>query len=298
MTQPDAFRKFVLSRAPRHFKVLITSFGIVMFVALCAGVVSFWGRTGMTPAGIAAWYRGDGVLNGGTGAPMAAKSLREMMDATWLQLLGQGSAFFILAGLTALTTLAASRKIALFIAASSAILLDAAAPWLIRYVAGPLAPLQIVTTLAVVLIGTILVIVPLREAWSTEMPVAAASADDEPIFPPRPGESRPKRERPRRGERRDGDRRDGDRRPRRHAARRPNMAVDAVGGTPAGVIASTEADSAADRSEADSASSPDDRRSRRRRRWRGRGRPSGASSSPGETVGAGADRGGPSFGGE
>lgn len=299
MNQQYANRKFVLSQAPHHLKVLITVFSIVMLAALGAGVASLWSRTGMTPAGIMAWYRGgEGVFSGGSIASGEARSLGEMFDATRSQLLGSGAALFLLAGLAGLTTLAESRKVTLYALAFAALLLDAAAPWLIRYATGALAPLQIVTTLAVIVSAAVLAIIPAREVWFSGAAAAAAVPDDDAIFPLRPGETRPKRERPRRGERRDGDRRDGDRRPRRQPSRRPVAAGDAVPGGAADPSAQAGADSVSERPGAIADSANDERRSRRRRRWRGRSRPSGAGASTGETIGAGADHGGSSFGGD
>lgn len=294
MTQYYSYRKFSLPDAPRHVKVLLTTFSVVILVALSVGLINYWDKTGMTVAGVTAWYRGNEGQPVGGGAMIFEKTFREMIDATHPHLFGQGVLLFILSHIVALTALSERKKIALYVFSFAAMLLDAAVPWLIRYVSPGLAPLQLVSIGALTLAFAAQIVVPAREMWFTAAAAPEPAADDGPIFPPRPGESRPQRERPRR---------DGDRRPRRGGARRP-----APAGSPAAAGAGDPAFAMAD-GPADSPDSPgdaasDDRRSRRRRRWRGRGRPSGGSTSDTPvTSGAGGDGssrngGGSSRGGE
>ncbi|HEX7878639.1 MAG TPA: FAD:protein FMN transferase [Candidatus Eisenbacteria bacterium] len=166
MTQYHADRKFTLAGAPRHIRVLITSFNVIVLIALLVGVVNYWDKTGMTPAGVRAWYRGnegEAVIDD---APMTfEKTFRELLDATHPHLFGQGVLLFILSHIVALTGLSERRKIAIYLLSFGAMLLDAAMPWLIRYVSPGLAPLSIVSLLFLTCMFALQVIVPIREMW-------------------------------------------------------------------------------------------------------------------------------------
>ncbi|MDZ4804635.1 MAG: FAD:protein FMN transferase [Candidatus Eisenbacteria bacterium] len=177
MTQYHAERKFNLSGAPRHTKVLITVFNMVIVVALIVGVINYWDKTGMTPAGVRAWYNGnEGEMLPDAGVMTFEKTFRELLDAVHPHLFGQGVLLFILSHIVALTALSERRKIALYLFSFAAMLLDAAMPWLIRYVSPGLAPLSIVSILALTFAFLLQVMLPIRDMWFTRHPPTRKSA--------------------------------------------------------------------------------------------------------------------------
>ncbi len=167
MTQFYTYRGFSLRRSAPQTKVLITAFLLTIAVAIAVGVVNYRVRTGLVPGGSAEWYRG----NEATAAPDAPllyeKTPLELLDATHPHLFGQAFLFFVLCHLFALTPVRPRFKTALYLGAFGTVLIDAAAPWLIRYLSPAFAYLQIAGTAAMVAIFLILVWVPLREMWWT-----------------------------------------------------------------------------------------------------------------------------------
>lgn len=164
MSQLYTYRGFSLRKAAAHTKVMITAFLLTVSLAITVGVVNYRVRTGLTPSGSAAWYRG----NGGAGAgALYEKTPLELLDATHPHLFGQAFLFFVLCHLFALTPVRAGLKVALYSASFTAVLVDAGSPWLIRYVHPAFAWLQLLGTTLMVTCFLVLVVVPLKEMWLT-----------------------------------------------------------------------------------------------------------------------------------
>lgn len=157
MTQYYAYRGFSLRRAAHPTRVMITAFLLTVSLAIGVGVVNYRVRTGLVPAGAADWYRGSGALY--------EKTPLELLDATHPHLFGQAFLFFLLCHLFALTPVRAGFKTALYSAAFASVTVDAASPWLIRYVAPGFGWLQVIGTATMVAAFLVLVWVPLREMW-------------------------------------------------------------------------------------------------------------------------------------
>ena len=162
MTQYYTYRGFSLRKAAFHTRVLITGFLITVSLAVATGVLMYRVRTGVTPSGAAAWYRGDAAAGA---VAEGARSAAELLDATHPHLFGQAFLYFVLCHLFALTQVPARRKVALYTAAYASVLIDAAAPWLIRYVSPTLGWLQVAGNVLTVTTFLILVGIPLREMW-------------------------------------------------------------------------------------------------------------------------------------
>lgn len=158
MTQLYTYRGFSLRRAPTHAKVLITAFLSTVSLAIAVGVVNYRVRTGLSSGGAALWYRGGA-------AGLEEKSALELLDATHPHLFGQAFLFFVLCHLFALTPVRADRKVVLFSLSFLSVVLDAATPWLIRYVSPAFGWLQVAGTVLMVGCFLVLVVVPLREMW-------------------------------------------------------------------------------------------------------------------------------------
>lgn len=213
MTQYFSYKKFTLLQAPRHTRVLITAFNVVVFLALLVSLLNYWDKTGMTPAGVRTLYRGNEDAELAPGEAMVfEKTFRELLDATHPHLFGQGVLLFILSHIVALTGLSQRKKITIYLVSFGAMLFDAALPWLIRYVSAELAPLQIVSILALTAAFMAQLWFPIREMWF--MPGRAlaspASAVREPPAESDAAAESPERKRPR-GRRRYRGRRNGQR---------------------------------------------------------------------------------------
>lgn len=160
MTQFFTYQGFSLRRAGLHIRVLITSFLTVSALALGVGVLNHWVRTGLSPAGAAAYMRGDGV-------ELLEKTPLELLDATHPHLFGQAFFFFVLCHLFALVPVRSSVKLWVYLAAFASIVADASSPWLIRYVSPSFGWLQIAGTTVMTVVFLVLVGWPLREMWLT-----------------------------------------------------------------------------------------------------------------------------------
>lgn len=165
MTQFYTYRGFSLRRAARPTKVMITAFLVTVAAALAVGVINYRVRTGLVPSGAVEWYRGN-AATAGPGEPLLfEKTPLELLDATHPHLFGQAFLFFVLCHIFALTPVRPRLKSTLYLAAFASVLVDAAAPWLIRYVSPAFGWLQVLGTAVMVLAFLILVWVPLREMW-------------------------------------------------------------------------------------------------------------------------------------
>ncbi|MEN8376709.1 MAG: hypothetical protein ABFS34_14880 [Gemmatimonadota bacterium] len=158
MTQFFTYQGFSLRRAGLHIRVLITAFLGVSALALAVGVLNHWVRTGLSPAGAASYMRGNGV-------DLLEKSPLELLDATHPHLFGQAFFFFVLCHLFALVPVRSSVKLWVYVAAFASVLVDAASPWLIRYVGPGFGWLQITGTTLMTIVFAVLVGWPLREMW-------------------------------------------------------------------------------------------------------------------------------------
>ena len=159
MTQYYTYRGFSLRRAAPATKVLLSAFVLTVALAVAVGVINSRVRTGLTPAGAAAWYRGADA------AGLYARTPLELLDATHPHLFGQAFLFFVLCHIFALTPVRPRAKLLLYLAAFGSVLVDAASPWLIRFVSPLFGWLQLFGTGVMVLSFVVLVAVPLREMW-------------------------------------------------------------------------------------------------------------------------------------
>jgi hypothetical protein len=133
----------------------------------------------MTPAGVKAFYRGNENEELSPGESMAfEKTFRELLDATHPHLFGQGVLLFILSHILALTGLSQRAKITIYIASFGAMLLDAAVPWLIRYVSPGLAPLQIFSILLLTTSFLAQMWFPIRDMWLLPRPAIESEEPD------------------------------------------------------------------------------------------------------------------------
>ncbi|MGH7608258.1 MAG: hypothetical protein ACREME_13075 [Gemmatimonadales bacterium] len=159
MSQYLAYRGFSLQRCAASTKVLLTSFNVVVALAVALGVVMYQVRTRLTPVGTAAYYSGA--------APdqYAGPSALELLDATHPHLFASAFLLFVLGHLFALTRASQRTKTRLAVLGFTAVVVDAAAPWMVRFVWVPFATVQVLNTALLAAVVAIYLAVPLWELW-------------------------------------------------------------------------------------------------------------------------------------
>ncbi|HEX6941067.1 MAG TPA: hypothetical protein VF158_16740 [Longimicrobiales bacterium] len=165
MTQFYTYRGFSLRRATRPTKVLLTAFLVTAALAVAVGVINYRVRTGLVPSGAATWYLGNEGAVGDDASLLFEKTPLELLDATHPHLFGQAFLFFILCHIFALVPARQRFKMTVYVAAYGSVVVDAAAPWLIRYVSPAFGYLQVAGTAVMTATFLILVLLPLKELW-------------------------------------------------------------------------------------------------------------------------------------
>lgn len=155
MSQYLAYRGFDLRRAAVSTKVLLTAFNLVVALAVAVGVVMYQVRTQLTPAGTAEYYAGSAE----------GPSALELLDATHPHLFASAFLLFVLGHLFALTRASQRIKTRLAILGFAAVVVDAAAPWIVRFVWLPFATIGVLNTALMAAVVTIYLLVPLWELW-------------------------------------------------------------------------------------------------------------------------------------
>jgi hypothetical protein len=155
VSQYLAYRGFSLQRAAVSTKVLLTAFNVVVALAVAVGVVMYQVRTHLTPMGTAQYYR-----NADSGP-----SALELLDATHPHLFASAFLLFVLGHLFALTRVSQRIKIRLALLGFATVVVDAAAPWIVRFLWAPFAAAQVVNTAVMAAVIAIYLVVPLWELW-------------------------------------------------------------------------------------------------------------------------------------
>lgn len=158
MSQYLAYQAFSYQKAARPTRVLLTAFDVVVALAVCVGIVMYHVRTGLTPLGGVAYYRGGGGIGEG---PTAL----ELLDATHPHLFATAFLLFVLGHLFAVTRASDRAKTRLALLGFTAVVVDAAAPWIVRFVWAPFATVQLVNVALMVAVITVYLTVPLYEMW-------------------------------------------------------------------------------------------------------------------------------------
>jgi hypothetical protein len=157
VSQYLAYRGFSLERAARPTKVLLTAFNVVVTIAVLAGIAMYQIRTGLTPAGGAAYYRGSEADPG--------PSALQLLDATHPHLFASAFLLFVLGHLFALTRASSRAKTRLAVLGFAAVVVDAAGPWVVRFLWAPFAAVQVLNLAVMTAVILIYLAVPVYEMW-------------------------------------------------------------------------------------------------------------------------------------
>jgi hypothetical protein len=165
VTQYYSYKRFRLDRAPFNTRLLITCFYVMMTLAVLVGVVNYKVRTGLTPQGTAAWYRGNEDAAEPAGELLFPKSTRELLDVTHPHLFEQSLIVFVLCHLFGLTRVHERRKRIVYVSSFAAVLLDIGVPWLTRFAGPGFAPVHVASSLFLAAMFLVLMVKPLHEMW-------------------------------------------------------------------------------------------------------------------------------------
>lgn len=159
--------RFRLRDTDRHIRLAYTWFLLLMLGGFL--FTFFWAHsmTDLTPAGIAAHYRGSDAT---FGEPM---SFGQLAETTHFHLFTMPVVFLIMVHVIYLTTASQRLKILTTWAAFLGVTLDLLSPWLITYV----SPFFVLSLLAgdFLMLGSFFVMlaVPLHEMWIVKAPLMA-----------------------------------------------------------------------------------------------------------------------------
>lgn len=167
MSQLLAYRGFSLQRAARATKILLTAFHVVVGLAVLLGIAMYQVRTRLTPLGGVAYYRGTEADPG--------PSALELLDATHPHLFASAFLLFVLGHIFALTQASQRTKVRLALLGFGAVVVDAAAPWIVRFVWPPFAAVQVANVALMAAVILIYLAVPLYEMWLARSAAPASS---------------------------------------------------------------------------------------------------------------------------
>lgn len=163
--------RFRLRDTDRHIRLVYTWFLLLMLAGFL--FTFFWAHsmTDLTPAGIAAHYRGSDAT---FGEPM---SFGQLAETTHFHLFTMPVVFMIMVHVIYLTMASPRLKILTTWAAFLGVSLDLVSPWLITYA----SPFFVLALLAgdMLMLGSFLVMltVPLHEMWFIKAPLMARGED-------------------------------------------------------------------------------------------------------------------------
>lgn len=148
-----------LARMDFNTKLIITYFLVFMLAASAFSIFMSWERTRITPAGAAAYYRGDEARM------MFPKERLELIETTHFHLFITPVIVLTVGHLFLMSAWSRRWKAVVVTSAFGYAALDTAKPWLVRYVApefGVLAPVNSALFGATMLLC---ILVPLYEIW-------------------------------------------------------------------------------------------------------------------------------------
>ena len=159
--------RFRLRDTDRQIRLVYTWFLLLMLVGFVFTFIWAHSMTDLTPAGIAAHYRGSDAT---FGEPM---SFGQLAETTHFHLFTMPVVFLIMVHVLYLTMVSQTLKVVTTWAAFTGVVLDLVSPWLTTYV----SPFFVLTLLTgdILMVASFLVmfIVPLYEMWIVQSALMA-----------------------------------------------------------------------------------------------------------------------------
>lgn len=159
--------RFRLRDTDRQIRLVYTWFLLVMLAGFA--FTFFWAHsmTDLTPAGIAAHYRGSDLT---FGEPM---SFGQLAETTHFHLFTMPVVFLIMVHVLYLTMVSQRVKVLTTWAAFLGVTLDLVSPWLITYVSPFFFLLLLTADLLMVVAFVVMFVIPLYEMWVQKTPLMA-----------------------------------------------------------------------------------------------------------------------------
>jgi hypothetical protein len=152
---------YLLRHARLEVRLIYTAFLALVFIGMTTTAAFQLQHIGPTPARITTYY-----LGGDRGGEMSfGKSFRELIEITHFHAFIMGIVYLVLAHLFVATAVSPRVKITLITLAFGGLAGDLAAPWLIRYVAGAFAYLELGSWLCEWVGFGGFLYVPMQEMW-------------------------------------------------------------------------------------------------------------------------------------
>ena len=152
---------YLLRDAKLEVRLVYTGFLLLVLVGMATMAAFQVYHIGPTPSRAAAYYRGGES----GGQMMFAKTFRELVEVTHFHSFIMGIVYVVLAHLFLATSVTRGVKRAFVVLAFAGLAGDLVSPWLIRYVSGVFAYLQLASWVAEWLPFGAFVCVPMAEMW-------------------------------------------------------------------------------------------------------------------------------------
>ena len=162
---------YLLRDARREVRIVYTGFLLLVLIGMVTMVAFQLYHIGPTPGRIAAYYRGGERV----GEMTFAKTFRELVEVTHFHSFIMGVVYLVLAHLFIATAVRPALKQALIVVALAGLAGDLVAPWLIRYLSGGFAYIEITAWFAEWIGFAAFIFIPIGEMWFT---------NDRAEFPP------------------------------------------------------------------------------------------------------------------
>ncbi|MBI3783459.1 MAG: hypothetical protein HY270_08655 [Deltaproteobacteria bacterium] len=152
---------YLLRNARFEVRLIYTGFLLLTLIGmLTMAAFQIW-HIGLTPERIAAYYNG-----GDSGTEMSfGKTFRQLVETTHFHSFIMGVEYLVLAHLFIATTLATTTKRTLIVVGFAGLAGDLISPWLVHYVSGSFAYLQLLSWSAEWIGFGAYIAVPILEMW-------------------------------------------------------------------------------------------------------------------------------------
>jgi hypothetical protein len=155
---------YLLRDARLEVRLIYTGFLALVLIGMATMAAFQLHHIGPTPNRIAAYYRGGEV-----GAEMTfPKTFRELVEVTHFHSFIMGVVYLVLAHLFVATPVPPSLKQTLIVVGFAGLAGDLVAPWLIRYLSGGFAYLQVTAWVAEWIGFGAFIFVPIIEMWFSD----------------------------------------------------------------------------------------------------------------------------------
>ncbi len=163
--------RFRLRDTDRHIRLVYTWFLFIMLAAF--GFTVFWAHsmTDLSPAGIAAHYRGSDAT---FGEPM---SFGQLAETTHFHFFTMPVVFLIMVHVLYLTMASPVLKVLTTWAAFAGVTLDLASPWLITYVSQFFVLSLLAGDVLMLVSFLVMFVIPMYEMWILKVPLMARGED-------------------------------------------------------------------------------------------------------------------------